>query len=332
MKFTPKMTKMKFFKTCSFAFFILFPFCLLASGEQRTWSINKDHSELIFKVDYLSVSSITGRFEKFWGQVRFDDDGILPNKLTFHVEANSIKSGTDMRDGHLKSKDFFRTKEFPNITFKSESIEALEPGWFKVVGQLQIKDILRKEEFKIFISDIVDDTWGYKSKFVKFSGSINREDYQLDWNKGLKGNELLVGMKVNLVGQFQIQPVNRKTPPSKHMIPNTKYSKLRDNLKTGKISKDEFDSSVLKIETEIKKKVSSQVESEKREDDLEKVSEDDYLIKQAALLTMRMIGLVALWMGILGLRKKIKNDTIFGTLISLYTLVYLWAFWFVQFE
>ncbi|MBK24810.1 MAG: hypothetical protein CME70_12500 [Halobacteriovorax sp.] len=314
----------------SFLILLLFPLNLLAKGEQKIWSINKDHSELTFKVGYLSISSITGRFEKFWGQIRFDEDGVLPNKVNFHLEVKSVSSGSEMRDGHLKSSDFFNAKKYPYIKFKSEKIEALEPGWFKVVGELEIKDITREEEFKIFISEIIDDTWGYKSKFIKFAGSIDRKDYQLDWNKGIKGNELLVGMEVDLLGQFQIQPVNRKTPPSKHMIPNTKFSKLRDKFKTGKISKEEFDNSVLKIETEIEKKVAETKSA--TEEVVSGANEYEALVKQAALLIMRLIGFVALWMGILGLRKKIKNDTIFGTVISLYTVIYLWAFWFVQFE
>lgn len=312
-----------------FLLLILIPLTLHGKVDQRTWSINKDHSELSFSVDYLSVSTITGRFEKYWGRLQFDEDRILPNKIVFFAHANSINTGSDMRDGHLRSKDFFNIKEYPAIKFQSDKIEALEPGWFLAHGKLNIKDVVKNKSIKVHISEEINDTWGFKSKFVKFKFSLNRESFKLDWNKGLKGNELLVGKNVEISGIFQIQPVNKKTPPSKHMIPNTNYSKLKDKLVLGKISQEEFSNKTSLTKISVQKAKTSQAVKNTSHTVITDKPQND-LFKQMALLIMRMFGFFALWVGVVMLKKQIKKDLVFKLLISTYALIYIWAFWLVE--
>jgi polyisoprenoid-binding protein YceI len=221
-------------------FLIIFSSINVNAIESKKWKINSDHSELIFNVDYLLVSNVTGLFKSFLGDISFDEDGELPNLVEFIIFSESIFTNNDIRDGHLKSQKFFWTEKFPVIDFKSQSIKPKSPGKFVAKGLLKIKDLNKEVEVTISISNSVKDTWGYESKFITFETIINRNEWGLDWNKGLQGNKILVGSEVRVSGKFQIQPYQMKTPRSKHMLPNTKYINLRDQLKQGEITQKEF--------------------------------------------------------------------------------------------
>src|SRR5690606_37717415 len=84
------------------------------------WKINKDHSEVLFKVPYLNVSEITGRFTDYSGTLDFDEKSREITKVNIEISSSTIDTGHKMRDNHLKASDFLESKEYPNIVFKAE--------------------------------------------------------------------------------------------------------------------------------------------------------------------------------------------------------------------
>lgn len=224
-----------------FLVFLILPFLL--SAAEPFWVINSDHSELRFEVDYLKFSSISGQFNEFKGKIEFDEDGELPKNLNLAISSKSIYTANEMRDGHLRGKDFFHSSEFPKLTFSSSKIEALGPGEFLVYGKLVVKGKALEKSIQIQISETIEDTWKFKNRFVRFEVPINRENVGLGWNKGIKGNEILIGNKVLVKGRFQIQPLNKKTGSSKFMIPNTKSIEKSDRVRLGDLEKEKAERS-----------------------------------------------------------------------------------------
>ncbi|MCM2348757.1 MAG: YceI family protein [Bacteriovoracaceae bacterium] len=205
------------------------------------WVINKDHSEILFKVDYLNVSELTGRFSEYSGKVEIDDKSGLPKNITITVLTNSIDTGHKMRDNHLSTNDFFESRQYPELIFKSSDIKNVGNNQFKANGVLTIKNVNRPTLITFSLTDSVTDTWGYENKFVKFQSKLNRRDFKLNWNKTLDNNKYLVGDEVSYWGVFQIQPSKALTPSSKHMLPDTEYIRQReDKLRKDKTeAKDE---------------------------------------------------------------------------------------------
>lgn len=203
-------------------------FVLSTYSIASTWETNKDHSEILFQVPYMGVSEVTGRFNEFTGEVVFKDDLKTIDSLFVKIPVASIDTGNKMRDGHLKSSDFFMTQEHPFITFKSNRISGLKKNNFQAYGTLMIKGIGKTAVVNFTITDSLKDTWGYENKFVKFNSTLNRKDFKINWNKTLDGKEFLVGDMITFRGTFQVQPANVKTPKSKHMIPDTTYIRQRD--------------------------------------------------------------------------------------------------------
>ncbi len=198
------------------------------------WDTNKDHSSLRFEVSYLSFSKIDGHFKKFWGRIYFEEDGELPRKIDLSIDTSSVDTGSRIRDGHLRSEDFFASKKFPTIRFQSEKILAGKPNQFLVKGFLLLRERRVSHEVLISFSPLIKDSWDYTNRFVSFKTSLSRKLLGLDWNRSIKGNRLLVGDIVELSGSLQVQPLNNLTPPSKHMIPdlNKVYSADNKQLET----------------------------------------------------------------------------------------------------
>jgi polyisoprenoid-binding protein YceI len=216
---------------------LLFPSFLIA--QNQNWSVNPDHSEILFKVPYLKISEVTGRFSQFQGEVELES--YKPKKMNASIQVSSIETGQRMRDGHLKSQEFLKADLYPIATFVSQNFIKTSPNKYNVVGLLTLAGVTAPQVLSIEISPVVLDTWKYQSIFIKFKTELNRKKFGIKWNKTVTENEFLVGDQVQLWGTLQIQPMNHKTPDSKHLIPDTNYIRKREQLNRGEISIAEFD-------------------------------------------------------------------------------------------
>jgi len=82
---------------------------------KTTWAIDPMHSEIIFKVKHLVISTVTGKFEKFEGSVLTNGDDWNGAEVEFSADVNSINTGVGDRDSHLKSADFLTQKITRNL-------------------------------------------------------------------------------------------------------------------------------------------------------------------------------------------------------------------------
>ena len=96
------------------------------------------HSTVGFSVKHMMVSTVHGKFTKFTGTLEVDDQNPANDKLSVDIDANSIDTGNEKRDGHLKTADFLDTAKFPKITYVSKSVKSLGPGKLEVKGDLHV--------------------------------------------------------------------------------------------------------------------------------------------------------------------------------------------------
>lgn len=198
---------------------------------------------MFFQVEYLNVTDVTGRFNSFSGTVNFERPD-LPKEISIRIDTSSLDSGNNLRDGHLKSQEFLKSKQHPFITFKSGTVSLKKAATFVATGTLFLAGVSRKHSFEFSLSAPQKDTWNYESRFVKFKSKINRKDFNLVWNKTLSENKYLVGDEISIWGTFQLQPGSLTTPTSKHMIPDTSYIRKREKLNRGELTQADFDQDV----------------------------------------------------------------------------------------
>jgi len=174
---------------------------LLAAAPARaaTYSIDTAHSQVQFRVKHLGISTVAGRFGKFSGSFDLDpsDPGTLA--VSAKVDVASIDTGEPKRDEHLRSETFFDVAKFPEIAFKSTSVEALAENKLKITGDLTLHGVTRAVVLEAEIGGAIKDPWGVPRAAISAKTTIQRQDFGLTWNKVLDSGGLMIGNAVQVI-------------------------------------------------------------------------------------------------------------------------------------
>jgi polyisoprenoid-binding protein YceI len=168
-----------------------------------TFKIDPTHSEITFKVKHLMITSVTGNFTKFDGELIADKDDFSDAKISFTADVNGISTNNADRDAHLKSTDFFDAEKFPSITFSSTAFKNVGGNDYKLIGNLTVKDTTKQVELNAEFLGTATDPWGNSKIGFDISGKINRAEFGLTWNAALETGGVLVSEEVKL--QFNVQ-------------------------------------------------------------------------------------------------------------------------------
>ena len=104
----------------------------------QEYVIDKGHTFVQFAVNRFATIDVQGRFNDFSGNVTFDEEKAMITEANFSINVESLDTGHDIRDGHLKGEIWLDAAKHPTITFESSSIEETEDG-FVANGSLTIK-------------------------------------------------------------------------------------------------------------------------------------------------------------------------------------------------
>jgi polyisoprenoid-binding protein YceI len=149
------------------------------------------HSSVGFKARHLDISWIHGRFNEVEG--KFSIDRQDPSKSTFElkIKVDSVDTANKERDEHLRQPDYFDTKQFPTIEFKSTSTKAV-PGGYEVTGDFKMHGQTKKITLNLKGGKEIE--WKGK-KIVGFSTEValKRSDFGFDKSAiGPIGDEALI--------------------------------------------------------------------------------------------------------------------------------------------
>ncbi|MCR6722230.1 MAG: YceI family protein [Chitinophagaceae bacterium] len=124
-----------------------------------TWTIDNAHSEIGFKVKHLVISTVSGQFKTFEGTVESDKEDFSDAKIKFTADIDSISTGVEQRDGHLKSADFFDAENHPKMTFESTSF-APNGDDYKLEGNLTLRGVTKPVTLKVEFGGVQADMYG----------------------------------------------------------------------------------------------------------------------------------------------------------------------------
>ncbi|HEY8400447.1 MAG TPA: YceI family protein [Cytophagaceae bacterium] len=165
------------------------------------WGLDLAHSELTFKVKHMMISNVKGAFKNF--SIDVDGEDIFNSSINVSIDASSISTNNEQRDGHLKSADFFDVENHKEITFKSTSFKQTDDDEYKLKGLLSIKGISKEVELKVEFGGINKDPWGNEKAGFSLSGKINRKDWGLNWNEALETGGVLVSEEIKISAELQ---------------------------------------------------------------------------------------------------------------------------------
>jgi polyisoprenoid-binding protein YceI len=162
------------------------------------WVIDPDHSVGAFSIGHLMVARVHGQLNKVTGVIFYDPPDLTSLKVELEIGVESIITGIQKRDDHLKSQDFFHVEKYPHITFKSVKTERTCFHSCKVTGDLTIYGTTHPIAMDVQVLGPVKSPFGETS--VGFSGTttLNREDYGMTWNEPVEGGGFMVGKDVRI--------------------------------------------------------------------------------------------------------------------------------------
>jgi len=162
---------------------------------QSNWKLDKAHSSITFTVRHMVISEVTGSFKDFTVALKSAKDDFSDAEVQSTIKVGSLSTDNAMRDGHLKSDDFFNAEKYPEINFKSTSFEKLGDNKYKITGDLTIRDVTKNVTFDATLNGTLKTERGVLSAW-KATTTINRFDYNLKWSKSLETGGLIVGQDV----------------------------------------------------------------------------------------------------------------------------------------
>jgi polyisoprenoid-binding protein YceI len=109
-------------------------------------------AESKIKFDVEASVAIEGTFNKWDATLKFTSTDLATGVLDIKIQAESVDTGSGMKDGKLKGKDFFDVKENPVITFKSTKIVQTGPNTFDVDGDFTIRGVTKAEKLALTVS------------------------------------------------------------------------------------------------------------------------------------------------------------------------------------
>ena len=149
------------------------------------------HSSVSFKARHLDISWIHGRFNEVEGRFSLDREDPSKSKFELTIKTDSVDTANKARDEHLRQPDYFDTKQFPTIEFKSTSTKAIKGG-YEVTGDFTMHGTTKKVTL-VLLGGKEHDFKGVKRVAFSTELSLKRSDYGFDKNAiGPIGDEALI--------------------------------------------------------------------------------------------------------------------------------------------
>jgi polyisoprenoid-binding protein YceI len=150
-----------------------------------TWTIDPVHSEVSFVVRHMMVSKVRGRFDKFEGTIETTADP-LQSAVMATVDLSSVNTGSETRDNHIRSEDFFHVEKHPTMTFRSTRIRP-EGENFLLDGELTLRGVTKPVTFFLELNGFGPDPYGGTRSGFSATTEINRNDWEVSYNGPIPG-------------------------------------------------------------------------------------------------------------------------------------------------
>lgn len=163
-----------------------------------TWTFDDSHSLVGFSAKHMMISTVRGTFDDVSGTLEYDEADAAAASVVVTIRTASVDTRWQQRDDHLRSPDFFDAATFPEMTFRSTTVEVLARDRARIHGQLTIKDVTRPVTLEAEIVGAARGFGGERQIAFEATTKIDREAWGLTWNMGLETGGVLVGKQITI--------------------------------------------------------------------------------------------------------------------------------------
>ncbi len=172
-----------------------------------SYVVDPDHTRVGFVARHAMVTKVRGSFNEFTGTGYFDGDDPAASHLELTIQAASIDTRQPDRDEHLRSSDFLAIDRYPTLDFRSTSIDRIDDGTYRVIGDLTLRGVTREVAVDFEFTGLVEDPDAGQRIGFEGTSVINRKDWGVNWNSSLDAGGLLVSDKITL--EFDVSAVRQ---------------------------------------------------------------------------------------------------------------------------
>jgi polyisoprenoid-binding protein YceI len=144
------------------------------------------------KFDVEASVAIQGTFKKWDASLTFTSPDVTTGVLDIKIDAASVDTGSGMKNGKLKSGDFFNVEHDPYITFKSSKVVQTGPTTFELDGNFTIRGVTKQEKLLLNLSG----QRGSGQGTINGTMAFDRKDYGM--NSGIPFIKIANRVEVNV--------------------------------------------------------------------------------------------------------------------------------------
>ncbi len=172
-----------------------------ALAAPATYAIDASHTTVGFLVDHIGYAKTFGLFRALEGEFQFDPEAKTLGDVRVVVDAASVFTNDDRRDGHVRNKDFLHVSEHPEIVFTASGGEVTGENTGRVTGDLTILGQTHPLTLEVTLNKIGEYPFGHRKETVGVSarGTVVRSQYGMTY--AVEGG--LVGDEVDLLIEFE---------------------------------------------------------------------------------------------------------------------------------
>ncbi len=169
--------------------------------DQFSYTVDASHSRLGFTIKHMGISDFNGNFGKFETKITTSKADFSDAVVELSADVNTINTGNEMRDGHLKGEDFFETEKFPTLTFKSTSFKLIEGKNYKIEGDLSLHGVTKKVTLDALHYGNVENPQSKKTVAgFKITGVVKRSEFGIGAGYPAPG----LSDEVNLIADLEL--------------------------------------------------------------------------------------------------------------------------------
>lgn len=172
---------------------------LLTQGQMEAaevYKIDPAHTSVGFSARHLGINDVKGVFRKFEGVLVVDNGKLI--EASGSIDVQSIDTGIDKRDNHLRSPDFFDASKYPTITFKTKRVEQNDGKNPLLIADFTMKGVTRELRLPAKLSGPVKDHTGAMRIGLETKSKVNRKDYGIKYHQVLEGGILAVSDEIEI--------------------------------------------------------------------------------------------------------------------------------------
>ena len=151
---------------------------LTVTAFAQQWDMDKAHSQVWFQIGHMGINTISGTFSTIEAKFTATKDDFSDAVIELTADVNSINTGNEQRNNHLKTPDFFDAAKYGTLTFKSTSFKKIDAKTYQLTGDLTMHGVTKPVTLTATFNGTVVNPMSKKTVAgFKVTGTIKRTDF-----------------------------------------------------------------------------------------------------------------------------------------------------------